>query len=89
MYILHYLIKSQQYHPMYHHWFEKGIELELRITSLYEAYLLSMDERKVDQVPKIIQMYFQYECSLPYKKMARNTPAWMWTMANASPKPIT
>lgn len=65
-----YLIKSQQYHPKYHHWFEKGIELELRITSLYEAYLLSMDERKVDQVPKIIQMYFQYESGLPYKKMA-------------------
>ena len=65
-----YLIKSQQYHPRYHHWFEKGIELELRITSLYEAYLLSMDERKVDQVPKIIQMYFQYESGLPYKKMA-------------------
>ena len=65
-----YLIKSQQYDSKYHHWFEKGIELELRITSLYEAYLLSMDERKVDEVPKIIQMYFQYECGLPYKKMA-------------------
>lgn len=65
-----YLIKSQQYDTKYHHWFEKGIELELRITSLYEAYLLSMDERKVDQVPKIIQMYFQYDSGLPYKKMA-------------------
>ncbi len=65
-----YLIKSQQYDPMYHHWFEKGIELELRITSLYEGYLLSMDDRKVNQVPKIIQMYFQYESGLPYKKMA-------------------
>ena len=65
-----YLIKSQQYDPKYHHWFEKGIELELRITSLYEAYLLSMDERKVDEVPKIIQMYFQYDSGLPYKKMA-------------------
>ena len=68
--ICSYLIKSQQYDSKYHHWYEKGIELELRITSLYEAYLLSMDERKVDQVPKIIQMYFQYECGLPYKKMA-------------------
>ena len=65
-----YLIKSHQYHSKYHHWYEKGIELELRITSLYEAYLLSMDERKVGQVPKIIQMYFQYESGLPYKKMA-------------------
>ena len=65
-----YLIKCQQYDTKYHHWFEKGIELEIRITSLYEAYLLSMDERKVDEVPKIIQMYFQYESGLPYKKMA-------------------
>ena len=65
-----YLIKSQQYDTKYHNWFEKGIELELRITSLYEAYLLSMDERRVDEVPKIIQMYFQYESGLPYKKMA-------------------
>lgn len=65
-----YLIKSQQYDPKYHYWYEKGIELELRITSLYEAYLLSMDERKIDQVPKIIQMYFQYDSGLPYKKMA-------------------
>ena len=68
--ICSYLIKSQQYDTKYHHWYEKGIELELRITSLYEAYLLSMDERKVDEVPRIIQMYFQYESGLPYKKMA-------------------
>ena len=65
-----YLIKCQKYDTKYHYWYEKGIELELRITSLYEAYLLSMDERRVDEVPKIIQMYFQYESGLPYKKMA-------------------
>lgn len=68
--ICSYLIKTQQYDTKYHAWFEKGIELELRITNLYEAYLLSMDERKVEQVPKIIQMYFQYESGIPYKKMA-------------------
>ncbi len=65
-----YLIKGQQYDQKYHKWYALGIELELRITSLYEAYLLSMDERQIEPVPKIIQMYFQYECSLPYKKMA-------------------
>ena len=68
--ICSYLIKGQQYDNKYHHWFETGIELELRITSLYEAYLLSMDERKIVPVPKIIQMYFQYDSGLPYKKMA-------------------
>lgn len=65
-----YLIKGQRYDNEYHHWYEMGIELELRITNLYEAYLMSMDERKIVPVPKIIQMYFQYDCNLPYKKMA-------------------
>ena len=68
--ICSYLIKGQQYDHKYHHWFETGIELELRITSLYEAYLMSMDERRIAPVPKIIQMYFQYDSGLPYKKMA-------------------
>lgn len=65
-----YLIKGQKYEPKYHHWYEAGIEMELRITNLYEAYLMSMDEHQISNVPKIIQMYFQYESRLPYKKMA-------------------
>ena len=68
--ICSYLIKNQQYDAKYHTWFEKGIELELRITGLYEAYLLSLDDREIISIPKIIQMYFRYESSLPYKKMA-------------------
>ena len=68
--ICSYLIKNQQYDPKYHLWFKKGIELELRITGLYEAYLLSLDDRDIISIPNIIQMYFRYESSLPYKKMA-------------------
>lgn len=68
--ICSYLIKGQQYDKRYHKWYKQGIELELRITGLYEAYLLSMDERSVNAVPKIIQMYFQYESKVPYKKLA-------------------
>lgn len=68
--ICSYLIRGQQFDPKYHYWFEEGIELELRITGLYEAYLLSMDEREVISVPKIIQMYFQYNSTLPYRKIA-------------------
>lgn len=68
--ICSYLIKGQQFAPKYHHWYREGIELELRITSLYEAYLLSMDEHGVSKVPQIIQMYFQFESRLPYRKMA-------------------
>lgn len=68
--ICSYLIRAQKFDVQYHHWFEMGIELELRITSLYEAYLLSLDERSLGTVPKIIQMYFQYDSNLPYRKMA-------------------
>lgn len=68
--ICSYLIKNQQYDAKYHTWFEKGIELELRITGMYEAYLLSLDDREIISIPKIIQMYFRYESSLPYRKMA-------------------
>ena len=69
-FICSYLIRAQKFDVCYHNWFEMGIELELRITSLYEAYLLSLDERAIGHVPKIIQMYFQYDSNLPYRKMA-------------------
>lgn len=68
--ICSYLIRAQRFDKQYHHWFEMGIELELRITSLYEAFLLSFDERGIAPVPKIIQMYFQYESNLSYRKLA-------------------
>lgn len=68
--ICSYLIRAQRFDVKYHHWFEMGIESELRITSLYEAYLLSLDERAIGPVPKIIRMYFQYDSRLPYRKRA-------------------
>jgi hypothetical protein len=68
--ICSYLIRAGKFDVCYHHWFEKGIENELRLTSLYEGYLMSMDEREIGTVPRIIQMYFQYDSNLPYKKMA-------------------
>ena len=68
--ICSYLIRAQKFEVRFHGWFEKGIDLDLRITGLYEAYLLSLDEREITTVPKIIRMYFQYESNLPYQKMA-------------------
>lgn len=65
-----YLIKGQCYDYCYHKWYELGIEHEIRITSLYEAYLMSMDSAVVRSVPKMIQMYFQYDSALPYRQKA-------------------
>lgn len=68
--ICSYLIKGHQTDTGYHEWFKKGIELELRITGLYEAFLITMDDRELSSVPQIIQLYFQYDNKLPYRKLA-------------------
>lgn len=65
-----YLIRAQKFCTEYHKWYELGIEHELRITSLYEAYLMSMDSREVGKVPRMLQMYFQYNSSLSYQQRA-------------------
>lgn len=65
-----YLIKGQRYETRYHRWYELGIEQEIRITGLYEAYLMSLDARQVGSVPKMIQMYFQYDSKLSYQQKA-------------------
>ncbi len=65
-----YLIKGQRYQPKYHHWYAKGIEGNLKITGLYEAYLLTRDLHTVQPLPKVIQMYFQYNNQLAYQYKA-------------------
>ena len=65
-----YLIRNQKYGKRFFVWYEKGIEQRLCITGLYEAYLLSMDARSVQEVPRIIQMYFKYNTQLGYRQKA-------------------
>jgi hypothetical protein len=68
--IISYLIRGQRFHPDYHNWYEAGIDHELRITNLCEAYLLSLDDRKLVEVPKMIQLYFQYSSTIAWEKRA-------------------
>ena len=68
--ICSYLIKGHKNDTCFHKWFELGIENKLRLTGLYESYLLTMDDRQIFPVPKIIQMYFSFDNKLPYRKLA-------------------
>lgn len=68
--ICSYLIKGHKNDTCFHKWFELGIENKLRLTCLYESYLLTMDDRQISPVPKIIQMYFSFDNKLPYRKLA-------------------
>lgn len=65
-----YLLKGQRFLPKYHHWYEMGIKENLKITGLYEAYLLTMDLHNVQPLPKVIQIYFQYNNQLAYQYKA-------------------
>ena len=68
--ICSYLIKGHKNDTCFHKWFELGIENKLRLTGLYESYLLTMDDRQISPVPKVIQMYFSFDNKLPYRKLA-------------------
>lgn len=65
-----YRIKGQQFGKDAHAWYELAIEHDLQITGLYEAFMASLDPREVKQLPKSVQLYFQYNNQLTYRQKA-------------------
>ncbi len=55
-------------------WYEKGVEKELRITRLYEYYMMSIyideDGKLPCRINKMVLMYFSYQSDLEYDKNA-------------------
>lgn len=68
--LLGYLIRNQKHGRRYFPLYALGVQEKLRITGLYEAYLLSMDARSVQEVPQIIRMYFKYNSHLGSRQQA-------------------
>lgn len=64
------LIKGNRTESCYFKWFESGVKEELRITLLYEYYMMSFPINFKGRIPKIILMYFAYQSNLDYKKHA-------------------
>lgn len=58
------LIKGNLSGREYFKWYALGVEKELRITRLYEYYLMSVDLNMTEPLPKIVLMYFSYQRSL-------------------------
>ena len=65
-----YRIKGQRFDTDTHAWYELAIEHDLQITGLYEAFMASLDPREVRQLPKAVQLYFQYTNHLNYRQKA-------------------
>ncbi|MFG6325271.1 MAG: hypothetical protein K1W00_00320 [Lachnospiraceae bacterium] len=54
------LIKCNMTDHKYFKWFERGVEKELKLTSLYEYYMYAIDDDYDRQLPQIVLLYFAY-----------------------------
>ena len=68
------LIKGGKTESFAFEWYRKGVERELRITRLYEYYMMSIytDENGLlpCEINKMVLMYFSYQSDLEYDKNA-------------------
>ena len=64
------LIKGNITDSKYFKWYELGVEQQLRITNLYEYYMMSLDLSAQKPLPKVLIMYFSYQNNLDYEHSA-------------------
>ena len=64
------LIKGNKIGDRYFEWYQAGIKNQLRITNLYEYYMMSIDLNTVQEIPKMVLMYFSYQNNLDYERTA-------------------
>ncbi|MBR5596358.1 MAG: hypothetical protein IKW30_03010 [Lachnospiraceae bacterium] len=55
------LIKGNKIGPKYFVWYEKAILAEIKITRLYEYYMMSLDQEKKIDIPRMVLLYFSYQ----------------------------
>lgn len=55
-----YMIKGQRTDEEAFAWYSRAVEMELRITKLFEYFLYSVPMDYAKELPKIIQLYFRY-----------------------------
>lgn len=64
------LIKGNRTDSSFFEWYRLGVEQELRITRLYEYYMMALPDNFAEELPKVIVMYFAYNSDLDYRKNA-------------------
>lgn len=58
------LIKGNKTGEEYLEWYEKAILAEIKITRLYEYYMMSLDRKKARDIPRMVLLYFSYQTEL-------------------------
>ncbi len=64
------LIKGSKVTPEAFGWYQLGVEAELRITRLYEYYMMALDLDKEVALPKTVLLYFSFQNNLDYAHSA-------------------
>ncbi|MDO4293243.1 MAG: DUF5717 family protein [Eubacteriales bacterium] len=64
------LIKGGRTGKEWHVWYARGVEKKLRVTRLYEYYLMSLDMEKEETLPKSVLLYFAYQSNLDWEYSA-------------------
>lgn len=64
------LVKTNCVGERYIEYYARGIESELKITKLFEYYIMSRKKDDMSPLPKMVLMYFGYNNSLDYRHKA-------------------
>lgn len=64
------LILGKKRGTEYFKWYALGVSLEVRVTKLYEYYMMSLPLDYVGELPKMVLMYFAYQSNLDYEHNA-------------------
>ncbi|MDE5933921.1 MAG: hypothetical protein K2H40_15760, partial [Lachnospiraceae bacterium] len=67
------LMKGNKQGSAYFKWYQAGVEQNLRITRLYEYYMMSITLDDKQTLPKMVLMYFSYQSDLHYE-----ITAWLY-----------
>jgi len=67
------LMKGNKQGGKYFKWYQAGVEQNLRITRLYEYYMMSVTPDDRQTLPKMVLMYFSYQSDLHYE-----ITAWLY-----------
>lgn len=68
--IVKYLMRTNSYSEKYLRWYELCLYKELKITGVYEAYLMCLSKEQLVSLPQVLLMYFRYQNNLSYEKKA-------------------
>ncbi|MCR4674083.1 MAG: DUF5717 family protein, partial [Lachnospiraceae bacterium] len=68
--IISYLLKNNKVGEKYFPWYAKAVEKELKLTGLFEAYILSLPGNYGERLPEMVTLFFRYENRLPVDKKA-------------------